>query len=496
MTQQRPTGRTDTIVLRATRRFVDAYDRAQPLRKACVIGALSDLRRQYQSGPDSFLRKYNKVKGLVPTVWEMDLSGAERLLFHWREGVINLLAMGGHDIVGHYKNTAALETELGNMRPLPPGIERLTAAGFFTFSAETEWKQFANEADPAWLTYLDRDQATAVADILKSIQGTAQDPRAWSFWLILGGPGTGKTSILLNLFCRAIELDIVPQIVIEDPVLEFVRDAGGSDLAPYRVGLHDADVQFEGGVLLVDDPRSMEEIKRAKSLAQMRLFRCVVVAVDPLQLASDATDIDVQRLVTGMGAKTVYLRSCYRQKEKVGQAAKKALDAIAQSSPFLRQDKKDAFAAQRFEITHASNDLTFVNPAGRAKVYPCATLDDIQTEVRRLQRAPALWKHTSPYLVARDDENMSTLPSGWEACLDELSDVRWIKMSQALDIKGIEFQHVLLIISETLFLQLENGFEGASRALYTKRRLYRIPLSRAKDSITVFVVADADLDEL
>src|SRR5687768_14696038 len=120
----------------ATRRFVDAYDRAQPLRKACAIGAISDLRGFYQSDSRNFLRHYNKVKGLSPTVWEMDISGGERVLFLHRDGAIHFLGIGGHEIVEHYKKTGAVESELRNIKLLPPALERLGASGFFTFNVE------------------------------------------------------------------------------------------------------------------------------------------------------------------------------------------------------------------------------------------------------------------------------------------------------------------------------------------------------------------------
>jgi hypothetical protein len=478
----------NSLALRATRRFVEGYDRAQPLRKACAIGAVADLRRAFQSDGRSFLRKYNKVKGLAPAVWEMDISGAERLLFHCRDRTVHLLAMGGHEIVEHYKKTAALETELQNARSLPPALERLASAGFFTFDVESEWRQFADEADPSWLTALDKQQHAAVKRILKRVNENEANQRAWCFYLIVGGPGTGKTSVLLNLFSRALEQNIVPQIVVEDQVAEFVRDSGGLNLDACRVSLYQADALSEGGVLLIDDPQFVNQIQHAKVLAQLRRFRAVVVAVDPLQLAEDATDHELQLLRSGAGTEAITLQTCYRQKEVVGQAAKRALDTIAQSSPFLREDKKADFASARAEITRTCNDLTFTNPSGRAKVYAPASLANIQAEVRRLKRAPGLWRHAAPYLIAQDDEWLVKLPPGWKSSLEELRDARWIGMRGALGIKGIEFQHVILILSESLFLQLENGFEGATRALYNQRRLYRIPLSRAKDSITVFVV--------
>lgn len=475
------------LSFRATRRFVQSYDHAQPLRKACVIGALSDLRRAYDSDPKLFLRRYPAVSGLRGKVREMDISGGERLLFHHRDGTVHLLEVGDHEIVPHYKQTAALGAELSKTRPLPPGIARLTTSGFFTFDVEKKWKRFANEADPDWLTYLDRPQAAAVRSVLRRMAETASHPRAWSFTVLIGGPGTGKTSILLNLFCRALEIDVIPQIVVEDQVAEFV-EASGIKLDACRVALHQADALSEGGILLVDDPQTVNQILRAKALAQLRRFRAVVVAVDPLQMRTAPTDEEFRPVLSGTGVMANHLRVCYRQKEIVGQAAKTALDAIARSSPFYAEYRKDDYATAREHTTRIANDLTFTNPSGRAKVYAPATLDDVKAEVRRLRRAPALWRHASPYLIAHDDEHLSAVPLEWRKCLQELPRATYIEMRRSLEIKGIEFQHVILILSRSLFLGLENGFEGVSQPVYHQRRLYRIPLTRAKDSITVLVV--------
>ena len=478
------------LFISTTQRFVRSYERAHPLRKACAIGALSDLKRLYASDGKNFLRRYGKVEGMAPDVREMDISGAERLLFHYRDGVIHLLVMGDHEIVKHYQKTAALEAELPKVRPLPEAIDRLASAGFFTFDIEEEWQQFADEVDPSWLKYLDRPQAAAVDRIFQGIAERAQDARSWSFTLIVGGPGTGKTAILLNLFTRAIESDLIPQIIIEDQVADFIGKCG-MDLSAWRVALRDAEVSSEGGILLVDDPGSIRDVQKVKRLAQMRRFRAVVAAVDPLQTSDDTTDLQVTSVASGQGSEVIELKTCYRQKQVVGAAAKKALDAIAASSPFFRSDKKIKFARERESLTRISNDLTFVNPSGRAKVYPSATLEHLQDEVRRLTRAPGMWAHTSPFLIAIDDESWESLPKGWKASLEQLKSAKWIKMSDAVHVKGVEFQHVVLVLSQDLFLQLENGFDGASQAVYNQRRLYRIPLTRAKDSITVFAIPGA-----
>jgi hypothetical protein len=54
-------------------------------------------------------------------------------------------------------------------------------------------------------------------------------------------------------------------------------------------------------------------------------------------------------------------------------------------------------------------------------------------------------------------------------------------------IKGLEFQHVLMLLSEKTFAMLYSGFSGSGQRGYDLIRLYRIPFSGAKDSLVTFV---------
>lgn len=233
------------LLVRATSRFISDFDRAQPLLRACAAGALGDLQRAFQSRPDLALKRYNTVKGLRPTVLEVDVAGGERMFAHWREGNLFLLGLGKHESTKHYQQTGRVEIEIQRCKPLPDSLARLTSAPFFTFDLEHDWKDFGTEADASWLAYLDQQQANAVTRIVTRARGIA--PKDWYFAVVGGGPGTGKTSVLLSLFERAWECDLVPQVIVEDQVFEYVNSAVGIDLAPYRVSTFTAEAQSQGG---------------------------------------------------------------------------------------------------------------------------------------------------------------------------------------------------------------------------------------------------------
>ena len=50
-----------------------------------------------------------------------------------------------------------------------------------------------------------------------------------------------------------------------------------------------------------------------------------------------------------------------------------------------------------------------------------------------------------------------------------------------------------IILSADLRHELEAGFTGSGRQIYEERRLLRIPFTRAKDSLAVFVIPPAPL---
>ena len=471
--------------VRATARFVSEYEHAQPLLRTCALGALSDLRRFHASDPKQAFRRYNKIKGISPTMFEVDIAGGERLLCHWNDQTLFLVAIGNHEIVKRYQQNGNLAEDIKNCRPLPAHIEKVMHSGLFNFNIEEEWRNFANEADPDWITYLDQHQAAAADRILEGTLGASS--KKWYFAMLVGGPGTGKTSILLNLFSRAFECDLFPQLHMSDQVVNYIQHSTGMDLETYRWDINNPRTGSHRGILLVDDPASLRTIQKAKTLAQTHQFQSVVVGFDPLQIHHDFTDAELAKLETGTGTDLISLSTCYRQKAGIGKETTRILRLIAASSPFLAQIKKEAFEANRQRITGLGNTFSYINPGGRLQVYDSATATDGKLEVERLAQSPRLWKHWPPYLIALDPTLSVATLAIWTELLAPLSNNCTIKLGETDKIKGVEFQHVILVLSASVYAELQNGFEGATQRGYAARRLLRIPISRAKDSITVFV---------
>lgn len=248
-------------------------------------------------------------------------------------------------------------------------------------------------------------------------------------------------------------------------------------------------VANEADVLLVDDPNERELIEHILDDA-VGTKRAVVVAFDPYQVENDIDDSCLSELKTRFEAKQYTLTKCYRQKENVGKASKRVIDVIAAATPYRNSSKIDVFQSDHANVKVLANDLSFPNPGGYEYTYESATIDDVRYEIQRI-RKQKLWKHSHPVLVVGEN-SAKTAPSDWKALLGRIPfteiSIEESKYDQLFDIKGLEFQHVFLNITRSLFDRLEDGkFGGQGNRIYFAERLLRIPWTRAKDSMVTFV---------
>jgi len=480
----------EEITVNASAAFSGTFKRAPSLLRSQLRGALKDFYINYTNSPNTFIKKYRPVKGLPSKeVREIRLTYGNRLLIIFKNSTLTLLDFGDHDIVSDYASKNKVKADIINARCAPDEILDWTQRQYLTFNEEEEWKIFANEADPSWLSFLDKQQCGISQSILRDIQIASKNNKGWQFHLILGGPGTGKTSILMELFTRLIEIDLYPQIVVSDEVAEYLCASCFHNIDGWRTSLLQANQnQQNADILLVDDPLNKIEIDKYKYLAQDKIYKSVVVVFDPLQLIDKFTDDIYKKYEKLSSVKIHMLNTCYRQKEVVGRAAKRTLDAIAESNAFLIDDRVNEFSDSRKLITKLSNNLKFTNPSGRSRVHLNTTLEVITQEIERLFRGPRLWTHWPPLLVVIEDEKKIVIPRAWREQFARIQYTKLIYMSESKKIKGVEFQHAYVFISRSMFEIITKGFKGSGQSKYEQRKLYRIPITRAKDSIVWFIV--------
>lgn len=483
-----------------SRRFSKEYKKASVQLQGLIEGTIHDLVRHVRSDRIRFRSNYDSLAQL-PEVMEIDVSGGCRMLAWWSSDTLHLLDVGKHEIVPRYTRVKFFTDKLERSTPpatfWPEGP--IHSLRFFTHDPCESYLEFASEQQPDWLYFLSDQQREIVDEVAFKIIEHIQQDEQHAPVFILGGPGTGKTSILLNLLKDFTDYGIRTKLALSESVSEYVQACiPGLTLSDFRlkneaIYLWLEPDSSERQIILVDDPKDQRQIAEWVESAKRINAYSVIIVFDPCQLSSynpkdktsGITDADFEALCKSTGADVYTLDACYRQKENLGRAARKTMETIANSTPFLASQKIAAFKESHYCLTELANNLDFPNPHGYLKVCEHATAVDIDEETDRLLTMP-LWRHWSPLLIVFDidlvESDRNLVISPMERIRSTLSTIGDVEK-----IKGLEFQHAFVFVTRNLFNQLENRFEGSGQAAYNERRLIRIPFTRAKDSMTVFV---------
>jgi hypothetical protein len=438
------------------------------------------------------MASHRRVKGLGTTsVIEIELGGGPRLVAHVGGGAATLLAIGDHEVVGRYARRGNVASDLRTAEPLPPQFSIGHKDAFFPAAGRRRPGQltpWGPEISPEWVYFLDEEQMGVCDGVVENAEDVLLADDLYQVHFIVGGPGTGKTSILLQLLRRlttqveAGAENWTAALMVSDRVAAYITASTGWDLGRSRTlakSLQDADI------LLVDDPESDDVIRRLTTAVSIPGWpRVLVIAVDPLQLAHRMSDGQYRTLVGGEEVLEWVLRASYRQKENVGRSALSVANVVAASSPFLDDTKRERYARESRSLTRLANDLLFRNPSGYAASHPEATLTAWRDHLAWIGAQRGLWQHWPPLLVVVDED--TTLPKLWRAELQRVEHER-VALRDIATIKGLEYQHVMLLLSAARYDDITEGFSGTGRRLYDEYRLLRIPFSRAKDSLAIFV---------
>lgn len=474
-----------SLKLYVSDRFTRSFNKGSLCLKNSAEGAIHDFVRRVEANPETVFRSYRCLAHLrgKARVLEIKIGGGNRLLAHYDADALTLLEVGNHEVVPRY-TLGEFREDILSRRVASQNFWPGQSAFFTRYPDSRAFKKYEEETSAEWLYFLEAKQGKAFDEIAETIFEALTAGHYCPPLLIIGGPGTGKTCILLNLLKLFVDMGYETGISMSDGLTSFVERTANADLTKYRISpANERDVDL----LLLDDPTS-EQLRARLGQGRKNYGGTVVAAFDPLQLDEPLSDMEFDKLARH--ATAVYaLDGCYRQKERVGRATKHVVDVVAASTPFLDESKKRNYRAKYERLTAASNELIFLNPFGHVEVYEKASVNDILKETQRILNSRWLmWRHCAGLLVVLDECELSEESFKMMEPLLKRDYVRIIDIGDIESVKGLEFQHVFIFMKAQLFSEVQNGFEGTGRRVYNLRRLLRIPFSRAKDSLVTFVI--------
>ena len=477
------------FVIKASERFLRAQDGLGPGLQGKVIGAVHDFARKYETMPSMASRGVVLAHMMSPAgqLLEIDVTRKDRLVALWASPTLTLLDVGTKEVVPDY-SPSKLATDLANAEKAPKGFDpsdHVTGA-LFEDEDSRNWESFAGEETSGWLYYLTPAQSAIVNTIRTRLARVVEDPNRY---FIVGGPGTGKTSVLLSLLVELTSAGRSVRLQVSDGLANDIETCGiRIEAFRPKAGMYQF-LDTGVDVLLVDDPGDQLQIQTALTNAYGQA-RCVVVAFDPCQLDTDLTDEAYEALVKTNGVTSYTLRDCYRQKSVVGRAAKRVIDRVAESSPYLADGKKKVFRETHRQVYTLANEFRFVNGGGVTQVWQDADLTSVKQVAERIQSRRAWGMKVAPILVVVDDftEAREWI---WKGRFGGRA-FQVIRLAELGTVKGLEYQWVVLVIRASLYQDLQEGFAGSSNRIYQARRMLRIPFTRARDGILTMVLPDVE----
>jgi Uncharacterized conserved protein (DUF2075) len=460
-----------------------------------------ELLRKYVSSPNTWHFELEKMKDNSfgeHHVFKIALTAGDRLIFIAQNNKLILCDVGKHEVMQEYASlnkafrdsdirkalkppewfSKYLTTQLehsreGNVEIISPNHEKL----FESIEGEERWF-FEEELSGAWLTYLD-DEQTLISETLYGI--TMNSTQEMQVFFILGGPGTGKTIILLNMAInlsksgRSVSFELAPQ------VLKYLNS--GNQVVPganFGVG--------PGVTLLIDDPGAPEEL--AMKLRHARTAKCsfVIVALDPLQWHKSKAAYKFDQIYAEYNVKVFTLWNCYRQSRNVGE---KALGIIKRL--FTIDDgahigiKKTLEIEETRKYLELSLGMEFKDNMGRFLVYfEKDLINDIESECLRFQNRYEKWKHFHPLCIVYHEDTPAEIRNLIQKSTHG-TNKKDIAFKNYQDIRGVEFQELFLVLPLKFWNDLSGALTNSNlNSKETYSSLHTI-LSRPKDSLVVFL---------
>lgn len=471
------------IDLYATDRFRDKASRFRdPVRiRSRIIHILDRAAKD-----KNWTRDFERIHTHISHVYREKVSKGGRLLFSF-DGELVLLDIDDHDIYDDWSKKlnkrsakkmleSATRLQLDDWRIFPTSkkLSALSVASSLVSTNASINVYDESEWDERWLLYLDEHQM----DVLLAIEGKLEQGLPGETHWIWGGAGTGKTVVALHLLRRLRARGVVASFETLEGARRHIEQG-------FKEIVEIPSKAQAGGVHILDDPlnhdTTLESIRKAKSLGAER----VIVFTDPLQSAGQAQTAAHYELHTkGAQSSLFILRDCHRQPEFIGTEIR-ALAAEAYGYSDYGEEEGNLVRLENRLLEILGLDILYTRKGGIFEVIEEPHDLALKALAIRLNDRYDLWTWTVPILLVWS-EGLYSMRKASRHMFASMSK-KDVRFGDFEDIRGVEFQEVVLLMTKTEFEELMTlKLPIAPYSWHKFTPLYTF-LSRAKDAVTVII---------
>lgn len=481
-------------ILTATEGFVADYEsQAQRYR---VISRIKHLRRLIDELDIEWVNKYKLLTsdfdtGRVYRDVLTEAQGGSRLLFSIQGRDIRLIGFDLHDDsydswnrLTRVQRLSALHRVTELPRELREAFEGSRAREIAKAKLSRDNSHlkvyYPEEEGRDWAFRLDPNQEDTVLEILEVIDSAEELPLC----LILGTAGTGKTISLLQMG-------------------SLIEDAPVNILLPRAVRNFYNKLEFDipvdkpfistGEVVLLDDPRTIEECRAVLNSAVAKKAKAVVMALDPYQLMRNSGLAELVEFLRHKEPYLYYLQVAFRQRKRVGERTLKLSEALYQTASNDASGPQLSKTDQNWLREKFLSDVTFPHEGG---IFRAPQKGDIsallQKELDGIKSRPFRWNWTEPVLIVWGNQQLK----GRFEKLFEGRTFRQVLFSDPESVRGTEYQEVLLVLSVTDWVELTGSSAIQAETNWKRSSPIHMFLTRARDTVTVLIDDESDLQRL
>lgn len=491
-------------VIKWTPRFREHHRRYNGISEF-VIKKTAELVKKARSNPEKWHYELEKLKDesfAGVAAFRFKVTSGDRLIVVVDADTFILADIGDHNVMEEYSKMPRIlrDEDLRRATPVDGKFKKLLDIAISNKSRKKESEPFDSldisnvlvqdvdgddsrwlyeaELTHEWIHFLDEEQAKISESLFQKL---VEPSNEMSIEFVMGGPGTGKTVVLLNIATNLDQAGRAVSFEASPNVIKYLS-SGGSKVPGANKGFG------PGVVTLIDDPVSSkalaENIRKARSAG----CRAIVIGFDPLQWHERKMEANFRKICESNEYHFYPLWTCYRQTSGVGKKTLELTEKIYHaSSRYLDSLKQQAEREELQPYIDLSLGMSFVDESGRYVLYDRDIRENYDAEISRFRSRIDRWKHTSPIAFVYDDDLPKVFLKSLKNQAIGLNRTE-VPISKYREIRGVEFQELFLFVTRNFWTELNKGKKGVGSEEWEKLACLHTVLSRPKDSLVVYVL--------